>query len=77
MNSSVIIELVGLGIIAGILLWMLRRQSSLIISVTRLESKVDFIGEMRNDIKDHEKRVTILEPKCEAAHRRMDELSQH
>ena len=60
--------------VGSLVLWMLKRQGDIIVAIARLEAKLDGMGEMRADLKGHERRLTLLEPKTEAAHKRLDDV---
>jgi outer membrane murein-binding lipoprotein Lpp len=70
---------IGLGVAGGgaFVSWLVRsyiaKVDKLIIAVTRLEATVRANESMKEDVKDHEKRITILEPKVKRAHERIDE----
>jgi len=72
---------IGLGIAGGgfFVSWLVRRYiakvDDLVVAVTRLEATVKANESMKADIKDHEKRITILEPKVSRAHERIDEFN--
>ena len=76
---------VGLGIVGGgaMVSWMVKRYiakvDDLIIAVTRLDATVKANESMKDDVRDHERRITILEPKVSRAHERLDEhhISKH
>jgi hypothetical protein len=76
---------VGLGVVGGgaMVSWMVKRYvakvDDLIVAVTRLDATVKANENIKADIKDHERRITILEPKVQRAHERLDEhhISKH
>ena len=56
-----------LGPVSGALLvWIL-------IKLTKVETKVEAIAKHEDQLKDHEKRLTLAEPKLKRAHQRCDE----
>lgn len=69
----------GGGVVVGssFMAWLFKsyigKVDKLIVAVTRLEATVKANDSMKDDIKDHEKRITILEPKVSRAHERIDE----
>jgi len=75
---------VGGGIVGGgsLVVWLGKRYISkvdrLIRGFSALAASFDAWKEVnsenRKDIKDHEKRITILEPKVSRAHQRLDEM---
>ena len=59
-----------MGPISGALLvWIL-------IKLTKVDTKVERIAKFEDDIKDHEKRLTLVEPKASRAHERQDNLEK-
>lgn len=70
---------IGLGVAGGgfFVSWLVRRYivkvDDLILAVGKLEATVEANNTLKDDIKDHERRITILEPKVSRAHERIDE----
>lgn len=72
--QPIILEALGMVIISGLLIWSLKRQGNMLITLVRLETRMEAFGDMKTDIKDHEKRLTLVEPVAHASHRRLDKI---
>ena len=73
----------GAGIIGGgsFVMWLFKsyigKVDKLLIAVAKLEATVAANNHIKNDVRDHEKRISILEPKVSRAHERLDQISKH
>jgi hypothetical protein len=68
--------LIGGGLTAWLFKSYLGKVDELIKSVVRLETTVKLNETMKEDVKNHEIRLTIIEPKLARAHERIDEFEQ-
>ena len=71
---------IGLGVAGGgmFVTWLAKSYISkvdhLIVAVTRLEATVKANETMKDDVRQHERRITLIEPKISRAHERLDEM---
>ena len=74
----------GGGVVVGssFMAWLFKsyigKVDKLIVAVTRLEATVKANESMKDDVKDHERRITLIEPKLSRAWEEIDKrLSKH
>ncbi len=65
-----------LSIITVLLLLVISRQGKTNISIAKLETRMENFQEMKDDIKKHAERITILEPRALSAHTRIDKIKE-
>ena len=75
---------IGLGVAGGgaFVTWLAKsyiaKVDKLIVAVTRLEATVKANESMKEDVRNHERRITLIEPKLSRAWEEIDKrLSKH